>query len=86
MTRSNLAGYGHGDRLPSFAAALALAALPGFPGRWAIVPGANGHGLTLMEAGRCTPADLARASRWARKHAPRIRRAALPRPWGPPPR
>lgn len=81
--RPRLEGYGHGDRLPSFAVALALAALPGFPERWAIVPGPNGRGLTLMEAGRCTPEDLARAARWARKQVPRIRHAArLPRPWG----
>ena len=69
-------GFGHGHRLTR-AEAVRLFSSPDFAPAWAIVPGPNGHGLTLMLRARCTAADLDRAQTWARKTA----RRTLPTPY-----
>lgn len=47
---------------------------------WAVVPGANGQGLTLMRRARCTSADLKRAEKWHHRQQQR-QQASRPRPF-----
>lgn len=74
-TRPTFQGMQHGQRLTR-AQGKQLLTSPDFLDTWALVPGANGNGLTLMLRSRCTSTDLDRAHRWARSAT-----RAQPRPF-----